>query len=192
MTRIERYKERSDLFADEVATLLLRAEFEGVSLSKFSRWIKDMICSPLDDFNLFLLSEGYVNSHATVKTERTMEGYYTSYPAMIYKNKLIDLDIYNNFMSTGMRRGYVIKFSVCSNGKVLQNRYLSEVDVDDVAQFCVNPEIAYPFECLEEAKSTLENLLDYTYIQEMYMRPSIIELHEKPFKDREILLKAFL
>ena len=190
---IKRFNNQYNDFNDSIEDLLVKNELSGiVPTVKESDWIRNMHGGPLDKFNLFLLSEGFMNTSATVITRKTADEYYTTYPAIIYKHNIITMDRFFRYVNSGMRRGYVIKFINMSPNRIkMQDKYLLDED-EGGAVLCVNKDRALLFGNMDGALYTLEELQHRDILLgNKYLVPRIIESRESPFSDREIILDAF-
>lgn len=194
MTRIEAYRYESEKFCDCVTDELIRSEFTGMcSLDKFPEYIKNMCNSPIDKFNLFLLSNGFMDCFPSVQTTK-IDDMWVSYPVMLYQHKLYDIDVFNRYVDTGMKNGYKIKLNTYSpNNKKMQDRYLEAIDGDyGYGIYGVSPDSGMVFKSLDIAKEVIKDLKNNCVIaSNFYSIPSIVELHANPFKNRDIMLDAF-
>lgn len=183
-----------------------------VPISKVGIWIKDHVDSPLEEFNLFLLSNGYKHHLADIRTRELRRGEST-----VYATTLLDrtrgserpLDKFRNAVLGGLKIGYTVKYIHYSpNGKKIQENYITDLFMEDSVgsplccsdnplmmsstALCPRIEAAYIVETLEEAEGIIRDLEDVDpLLRSKFVRPVIVELHEQPFKNREIRMSAF-
>lgn len=134
--------------------------------------------------DMFLNEQGFDNTKC-----RTRLNIIDSIPfidIIVFHNKrLMSLDNFIQFVNDGCQLGYTIKLKKKGvNGKYVQNLYLKEIVPDNPSLYGPDKDNSIVFD--DHIKA--ENFVSISQIPRNIYDVFLIQVHDKPFKDREIFI----